>query len=184
MPNPNYILTQLPQATCSILHQMESVISQMHSDDYTKPVDVFNNSTIGQHFRHTLEFFQCLMDGYETGVVSYDKRNHDKDIETDKGLALVFIEMTKEFIITCDMLKPLVLEVNYNIEEGQDILVDSNMGREVAYNIEHAIHHMAIIKIGLQVLCPYVKLPCGFGVALSTLRYREPLLMSLKGRIL
>ncbi len=166
---------QLSQATCSILNQVESVISQINNEDYTKPVDVFNSSTIGQHFRHTLEFFQCLMDGYESGVVSYDKRNHDKSIETDKGLALAFITNVKAFITGCDMLKPLILEVNYTVEDTDDIIVDSNMGREVTYNIEHAIHHMAIIKIGLQVLCPYVELPYGFGVAISTLRYQNEL---------
>lgn len=164
---------QLSNATCSMLDQVESVISQIKNEDYTKPVDVFNNSTIGQHFRHTLEFFQCLKDGYEMGVVSYDKRKHDKSIETDKQLALAFISKAKAFISKCDMSKPLRLEVNYTIEDTEDIIIDSNMGREVTYNIEHAIHHMAIIKIGLQVLCPYVKLPFGFGVAISTLRYNK-----------
>ncbi len=164
---------QLSNATCSMLDQVESVISQIKNEDYTKPVDVFNNSTIGQHFRHTLEFFQCLMNGYEKGLVSYDKRNHDKTFETDTKLALEFIAKTKNFIATCDMSKPLRLEVNYTIEDTEDIIIDSNMGREVTYNIEHAIHHMAIIKIGLQVLCPYVKLPFGFGVAISTLRYNK-----------
>ena len=166
---------QLSKATFSILGQIEFVINQMKNDDYTKPVDVFNNSTIGQHFRHTLEFFQCLMDGYELGIVSYDKRNHDKSIETDRSLALSFIKKTKDFIANCDMQKPLSLEVNYNLDDREDIVVDSNMGREVTYNIEHAIHHMAIIKIGLQVLCPYVELPYGFGVAISTLRYHNNL---------
>ena len=166
---------QLSEATFSILDQVESVISQMKNEDYTKPVDVFNNSTIGQHFRHTLEFFQCLMDGYEKGVVSYDKRNHDKSIETNKELALTFIAKTKNFISSCDMQKQLTLEVNYNLQESEDIIVASNMGREVTYNVEHAIHHMAIIKIGLQVLCPYVELPYGFGVAISTLRYHKEL---------
>lgn len=166
---------QLAQATFSILDQVESVISQIKNEDYTKPVDVFNNSTIGQHFRHTLEFFECLMVGYKEGVVSYDKRNHDKRIESNTVLALNFIKKSKDFIASCDMNKPLKLEVNYNLEAKDDIIVDSNMAREVTYNIEHAIHHMAIIKIGLQVLCPYVKLPYGFGVAISTLRYHSEL---------
>lgn len=166
---------QLSQATFSVLDQVEFVISQMKEDDYTKPVDVFNNSTIGQHFRHTLEFFQCLMDGYNNGIVSYDKRNHDKSIETDKNLALSFIEESKDFISKCDMQRPLKLEVNYNLEDKDNIIVDSNMAREVTYNIEHAIHHMAIIKIGLQALCPYVELPYGFGVAISTLRFHNRL---------
>jgi translation initiation factor 2B subunit (eIF-2B alpha/beta/delta family) len=164
---------QLQQATFSILDQVEFVISQIKNDDYTKPVDVFNNSTIGQHFRHTLEFFQILMAGYERGGVSYDKRVHDKSIETDKNLALDIIKKSKEFIASCDMKKPLILEVNYDLDNSSDIIVGSNMAREVTYNVEHAIHHMAIIKIGLQVLCPYVKIPYGFGVAISTLRYRN-----------
>jgi len=166
---------QLSEATFSILDQVEFVIGQMKSDEYTKPVNVFNNSTIGQHVRHTLEFFQCLMIGYENGVVSYDKRNHDKSIETNKKLALEFIKKAKDFIANCDMRRPLKLEVNYNLDDNDDLIVDSNMAREVTYNIEHAIHHMAIIKIGIQVICPYVELPYGFGVAISTLRYHNDL---------
>lgn len=166
---------QLSEATFSILEQVEFVISQMKSDEYTKPVNVFNNSTIGQHVRHTLEFFQCLMAGYENGVVSYDKRNHDKSIETNKKLALEFIKKAKDFIANCDMRRPLKLEVNYNLDDNDNLIVDSNMAREVTYNIEHAIHHMAIIKIGIQVICPYIELPYGFGVAISTLRYHNHL---------
>lgn len=164
---------QLTQATFSILDQVEFVIGQMKDDDYTKPVDVFNNSTIGQHFRHTLEFFQILNNGYDTGLISYDKRNHDKRIETDRSLALQIIKKSKDFIATCDMQKSLSLEVNYDVGNSDDIIVESNMAREVSYNIEHAIHHMAIIKIGIKVLCPYVELPDGFGVAISTLRYHN-----------
>lgn len=164
---------RLSQATSSILDQVAFVIEQIKEEDYTKPVDVFNNSTIGQHFRHTLEFFQCLMEGYEKGTVSYDKRNHDKRIETDKVLALSLINRTRDFVHTCDMQKPLILEVNYELTGEGDVEVNSNMGREITYNIEHAIHHMAIIKIGLQVVCPYVELPYGFGVAVSTLRYHN-----------
>lgn len=164
---------QLIQATNAILSQVEFVIDQIKEDDYTKPVDVFNNSTIGQHFRHTLEFFQCLTTGYERGNVSYDKRNHDINIETDKTLALEVIRKTKHFVNSCDMQKPLMLEVNYKLSGEDDVLVKTNMAREIIYNIEHAVHHMAIIKIGLKVICPYVELPYGFGVAVSTLRYQN-----------
>lgn len=164
---------QLIQATNAILSQVEFVIDQIKEEDYTKPVDVFNNSTIGQHFRHTLEFFQCLMSGYERGVVSYDKRNHDQQIENDKTLALELINKTKDFVNSCNMQKMLSMEVNYELSGEGDVLVESNMAREIVYNIEHAIHHMAIIKIGLKVICPYVELPYGFGVAVSTLRYHN-----------
>lgn len=164
---------QLYQATISILDQVEFVIKQIKNNDYTKPLDVFNGSTLGQHFRHTLEFFQMLEDGYEKGIISYDKRAHNKSIENNKNLALDSINTAKAFVGSCDMKRPISLEVNYNLESCDDIVVDSNLAREITYNIEHAIHHMAIIKIGLRVACPYIDLPHGFGVAISTLRYHD-----------
>jgi len=49
--------------------------------------------------------------------------------------------------------------------------IKTNALRELAYNIEHAIHHMAIIKIGINEVSPYILLPSAFGVASSTIRH-------------
>jgi hypothetical protein len=35
--------------------------------------------------------FQCLETGYQRGEVDYDKRAHDKRIETDKNFAMALI---------------------------------------------------------------------------------------------
>jgi hypothetical protein len=32
----------------------------MDTAQYTQPLTVFNGSSLGQHVRHTVEFFQCL----------------------------------------------------------------------------------------------------------------------------
>jgi hypothetical protein len=45
------------------------------------------------------------------------------------------------------------------------------MERELAYNIEHTIHHMAIIKQSIIEHFTYIDLPEYFGVASSTVRY-------------
>ena len=37
--------------------------------------------------------------------------------------------------------------------------ISTNYFRELTYNIEHAIHHMAIMKIGVREVAPYVTLP-------------------------
>ena len=113
------------------------------------------------------------MAGYETGVISYDKRDHDSNIESDKDLALEIVKRTKSFISNCNINKPIQLEVNYSSDADHDVIVGSNMAREITYNIEHAIHHMALIKIGIKEACPYVILPPGFGIAVSTLKYRK-----------
>ena len=49
----------------------------------------------------------------------------------------------------------------------------SNLDRELVYNIEHAIHHMALIKIGIKEVAPQLQLPEGFGVANSTIRHKK-----------
>jgi hypothetical protein len=43
---------------------------------------------------------------------------------------------------------------------------------EIAYNLEHTIHHMALIRVGLHELGD-ITLDDSYGVAPSTLKYRK-----------
>ncbi len=52
-------------------------------------------------------------------------------------------------------------------------MIASNFYRELIYNIEHAVHHMAIMKIGVLEVAPYVSMPLDFGVAVSTIRHKK-----------
>ena len=47
--------------------------------------------------------------------------------------------------------------------------------RELYYNYEHLIHHLAIIRIGLQLYRPKIFLPENFDVADSTIRFKQNL---------
>jgi hypothetical protein len=67
----------------------------------------------------------------------------------------------------------LKLEVGYDLHNDDFVTIDTNSTRELVYNIEHAVHHMAIMKIGIREIASYVKLPSDFGVAASTVRYKE-----------
>ena len=66
----------------------------------------------------------------------------------------------------------LTFRANYQIEGEDEVAIQSSFYRELAYNIEHAIHHMALIKIGVRALRETIKLPDYFGVASSTVRYQ------------
>lgn len=164
---------QLFKATLQILDQLESTVKQIRSEDFYKSSATLSGSTIGQHLRHTLEFFICLASGFEQGVINYDKRDHDKLIESDKFIALAAIGRIKEFIISNPKDKELVLEVGYERHSDECISIPTNFYRELTYNIEHAVHHMAIMKIGVRELAPYVQLNEHFGIAISTVRYKE-----------
>lgn len=163
----------LNAACTNILDQLEEVVVQIKESDFSKPIATLSHSTLGQHLRHTLEFFICLQQGVDTGMINYDKRAHDKLIEQDKFIALSTIGKIKDFVRNQKEDSVLKLEVGYDPASDECVSIHTNFSRELVYNIEHAVHHMALIKIGINEGAAYVKLPDGFGIAASTIRFRE-----------
>ncbi|MCI0750421.1 MAG: hypothetical protein L0Y35_01155 [Flammeovirgaceae bacterium] len=163
----------LSKACSNILTQLSDLVTSISDSDYVKPVEALSNSTLGQHMRHTLEFFICLQQGHEQGLVNYDKRAHDKLIENDKYIALATINRIAEFVNTTTEDKRMKLEVGYDLDKEEFCVIETNYLRELTYNIEHAVHHMAIMKIGVREVAPYISLPSDFGIAASTIRYKE-----------
>ena len=163
----------LNQACFNILDQLGDLVSQIKEGDYCKPIETLSNSTIGQHIRHTLEFFICLEGGFQSGTINYDRRAHDKLIETDKFLGLSAINRIKDFVQNQSEDRSLKLEVGYDVSKDEFISIATNYSRELVYNIEHAVHHMALIKIGVREAASYINLPSDFGIAASTIRYKE-----------
>ncbi|SRR5258708_5100403 len=166
-------MMQLLAACKSILKQLGDVVRQIDERDFSRPSATLSNSTIGQHLRHTLEFFICLESGFDKGLVNYDKRCHDKLIESDKFTALAALVRIQDFVVAHSDDKVLKLEVAYERNCENWITIESNFRRELVYNIEHAVHHMAIMKIGIREVAPYVSVPADFGIAVSTLRFNE-----------
>ena len=173
-------MKQLIIACESILNQLEDVVGQVLDEDFSKPSAALSQATIGQHLRHTVEFFICLENGFEKGLVNYDKRNHDHVIERDRFIASSSLRRIRDFISTHHDDKALKLEIAYERDREDGVTIETNYSRELIYNIEHAVHHMAIMKIGLREVAPYVQLPSDFGIAVSTMRYKEA---SAKSRV-
>ena len=161
---------QLQQAVNNIFVQLSDTLTQLSDQQYTQPCKTLFNNTIGQHVRHIIELFQCLENGYEAGTVNYEKRKRDKQIETDKDFASGLLlslhsGLTKEN-------KVLTLEACYDEHSSESIHIETNYQREIAYNLEHTIHHMALIRVGITEVAT-IELPEDFGVASSTVKYRK-----------
>lgn len=165
-------MSQLIHAAHTILGQLSDAIKQLTDVEFVTPSEILSGSSVGQHLRHTLEFFICLEHGLSAGVINYDKRGHDKLIESDRDLALEVINRIQSFVDKQIADRALTLEANYDTGLGI-VSVNTSYFRELTYNIEHAVHHMAIVKIGIHEVADHVSLPADFGVAASTIRYRE-----------
>lgn len=156
-----------------VLHQLKDVLSQMTDSEYRAKSIHLSHATIGQHVRHTLEFFTCLRDGLSAGEVNYDLRKRDFVIESERRAALENIELIIDQLQSSTTNSSLHLRTTYGESELSPIDIPTNYYRELAYNIEHAIHHMALIKVGVKELCNHIQLPDSFGVASSTVRFHQ-----------
>ncbi|HNP98965.1 MAG TPA: hypothetical protein PKK99_07915 [Bacteroidia bacterium] len=164
----------LQQSSSGILQQLVGLIDKMEQDQYTSPVDALSESSIGSHVRHIIEFYQCLLKGVDSGFVNYDARSRNYLLETDQYFAVTVLLEIIDNINKVRTDKMLMLSMDLTTED-KPVIVDTTFYRELAYNIEHAIHHMAIIKIGLNTAYPTISVEKNFGVAYSTLRYKTQL---------
>ena len=154
------------------LSELSHVIGQLNSADFSKPLSVLSNASIGQHTRHSIEMFQCLLKGYNSGEFSYDNRERNLLLETD----IAFAQHHLKLICSEINLPNKSLTSTYNLGESI-VQVETNFFRELVFNLEHCIHHNALIRIGVNDISD-VAMSEHFGVAPSTMEYRKSCVFS------
>ena len=171
MPTPEVVA-----AAQAVLEQGLDLLSGLSDEQYALVVAGAFNASIGQHYRHILEHFQCLLRGMASGEVNYDARKRDRRIENQASYASDMTESLLRAIkqLTAGDLKKecrVVSSVSY--DAGEVSQIGSNVGRELSYCVSHAIHHYAIVRL----ICAHagVTVPPEFGYAPSTLRYQSSL---------
>jgi hypothetical protein len=162
----------LKQPIEDVFIQLSDALHQLTDSEYTKPSKILFNATIGQHVRHIIELFQCLEKGYDEAVVNYEKRKRDYRIETDRDFAASLLRKIYRNLNKPD--KHISLEAEDYNETVKTVTIPSNYFREIAYNLEHTIHHMALIRVGVNEVSG-ITLSDEFGVAYSTLKFRQQL---------
>lgn len=150
-----------------VLHQLLDSIQQLSYDEYTQKIALLSNASIGEHTRHIIELFQQLQSGYTQGTIDYDDRKRDFQLQDNIDVAS---ESIANIIKKLDVKNKLLQLTSVYNNEGSAI--QSNYSRELMYNIEHCIHHQAIIRIAFLLLGKN-ETETNFGVAKSTLVYRQ-----------
>ncbi len=153
----------------NLLEELKQVINQLDIQSYSSTLELLSGSTVGQHTRHILEFYQCFIESFSSGEVDYDLRKRNLLIETSPNFACEIIDIINK-TLTDSSDKKIMLKFS-NGDDHQ--YISSSVERELVYNIEHAIHHMAIIKIAIKNNFPAINLPQNFGVAPSTVKYHN-----------
>lgn len=159
------IFQQLSQQLLSLIVLLKS----LSNDQYSRKIKHLGNASIGGHTRHIIELIQCVNKGYDSDTVDYLNRIRNLDLENSKSLALeVVLEIEKELKRSDKNLKMVVENTSL------DCSVNTTYFREVVYNTEHTIHHLALIKVALlEMNLDLVN--HDFGMAYSTIQYQASL---------
>lgn len=154
------------------LLQTKDLISKLSQENYTAKLNFLENASIGQHVRHIIEFYQCLLQAKQTKQVNYDARKRDLKLETAIDFACESIndliadlsEITKDF--------PVLYTADYSFSQQQkSLMIKTSFHRELAHNLEHSIHHQALIRIAVKQMNLSDLITNNFGYAPSTIRH-------------
>ncbi len=165
-------LPALIEAAQDVLTQGLNLLYDLDQRSYARVANHPFDASLGQHYRHVLDHFFCLIKGLPAGEINYDERARSYRLES---------ELTYASVATCDVLRVLKripeeslnkeCQVTYSVGYGHSApsSLGSNIGRELAFCVGHAVHHYAIIRL----LCDSMGLavPAEFGVAPSTLKH-------------
>ncbi len=161
---------QVTAPLTGLLMQLQDLLETLSDEQYVRQIKLLSNATLGQHTRHIIEFFQELNAGYTSGKVNYDKRKRDYRIETSRSCAID--SLTRVISLLDKEDRRLTLTIDYSNDTEELGSVETNYSRELVYNLEHTVHHMALLRIGVNAVSTIV-LPGEFGVAISTLKHRN-----------
>jgi hypothetical protein len=163
-------MKSLAATTDGLFLQISNALALITAEQYSYKNSLLGNASVGQHIRHVVELFQQMISGYTAGEINYENRQRNFLIETDKIFAVEQLNIIANEIDLPN--KNLLLTADYTITNDDTLTIITNYHREVIYNVEHCIHHMALIRIAFQSAFG-IMLPEDFAVAPSTLKYRK-----------
>jgi hypothetical protein len=157
------------------LKDIRLLLSKVDISAYSAPSQVLFGASMGQHVRHILEFYTCLFEQSSSGEVCYDLRKRDLKLERSPQAAIELMDSLIADLNLSEQNFPLLLVSNFNSTSEDRSVVETSFHRELAYCLEHSIHHQALIKVGLLGMNLLYLVEEDFGVAPSTIRSRAAL---------
>jgi hypothetical protein len=99
----------------TVLLQLKNTIQELPESTFTLKSSILSGATIGEHTRHILELYICLINQYEDGIVNYDKRERNIEIQTKPAITLITIDQILNDIYKAN--RKLMLQTYHNNEK-------------------------------------------------------------------
>ncbi|WP_462254464.1 hypothetical protein [Ferruginibacter sp.] len=148
------------------LQSLSNLLQLLNNQQYNQKIAYLGNASIGGHTRHVIELLKCVLDGYDTATIDYVNRTRNLSLENDLKIARKEIDALSGHIMQPD--KRMKLATESDLQE----LVYTSFYREIVYNAEHAVHHLALIKVALREMALDIT-DDYFGMAPATIKYQS-----------
>lgn len=164
-------MNSLLQAYSFVSNQLREFLHKLPASDYAVNTSFLNGNSIGKHCRHIIETMEALCKSGTT--ICYDERERKLIYEIDKDACLERYEELLAHLNKADLQQSIQVKHAPFPDLMPAENYSSSMGRELLYNLEHIIHHLAIIKLAAIDLGRKDCIPENFGIAFSTLNYQK-----------
>ncbi len=166
---------QLHHVARDLLEDAVFFLEKIDIPTYRMDQELLLGSSIGGHSRHFIEFFQCLLSQWDTPSreIDYSRRKRDKQIENDPLHACKQVRAIQQQLASLEQNFSCRLNCGEHTPGQAGYWINTSLERELLYNLDNTIHHLAIIKIGLLAVKPDFHLPEHFGYMPSTLQYQS-----------
>jgi uncharacterized damage-inducible protein DinB len=150
-----------------LIEKLMHVIERLPDEIYVKQQTLLFQGSIGQHCRHVCEFFEQFTKFNGDGLLSYDERN--RDIRLEESRDDILIKLTEVRIELMNQHLPDKFLLIHQLDKENKFTIQTTKEREYLFLIDHTIHHLAIIRMGIHNLLPQFELPADFGYTTSTI---------------
>jgi len=129
---------------------------------------------VGAHLRHVIEHYDALRAAADGGVVDYDRRLRDRDLESSPQTAqrrLLVLDRWLSDAGAAALDAPLRVQGCAGLGGERAFTVASTLGRELVFVASHAVHHYALLKDHCQR--HGIEVDSDFGKAPSTVAHER-----------
>jgi hypothetical protein len=154
----SHVAPELVVTTQDVLLQGLSLLFKLSDRTYCQ-IEESRGASIGEHYRHVVQHFECVIRSIRSGEINYEARERNHRLETDVTFAA---------IATCDVLRAITKYDTATLNRACGVVstltnlasrpsfVETTVGRELTYCIGNAIHHYRIVwqicsQIGVAV---------------------------------
>jgi len=158
----------------SCIDQAIDLLESLDDSVYARASEETLNAGVGGHIRHNIDHYESFLNRKTPAQIDYEDRERDASLECDPACArsrLQAIRTSFERLDVAGLDLPIEVKIENPGPEPDAQWATTTERRELQFLLSHTVHHYALIAM----ICRHhgVQTPPDFGVAPSTLRYRQ-----------